>query len=165
MDRTRLIRLAYLHPELRPALLQGMRGRTGSATVTITNTTTGQDMMTDFFLEVVKQAMGSGASADVVYDKGIFRVTVDADDWNRDEPGETFTRHYVVEFKLRQHAMVVTSEGKSLKMPFDVFGGSVLEAGTLLRRLAHRLPSPQDSFTPDTPSLQDSAPEEYWTER
>jgi len=157
--RSQLIRLAHSNPELRPHLLPLLKQ---ANEITIT-TDSISDAVTSFLFKVAERD-----AQDVSLENGKVIMDFSVDDWNPEEPGEYVDIDYKVIIDLRRNVIQVGDHrGKKVyqKFPFNAWEANVSEVRRMLSKLQKFVPHPGFRFTEDTPSIQDNAPLEYFTER
>ena len=154
MLRKKLIRMAHTNPELRPHILPLLKdaGVEKEATTTTVQMETLWDGVYEFLTKTLQPQ-------DFDFQRHTIILSFDDDD------GDAY-RDYTLELNLMRGTMVVKAWKKTYgKLSIDLWNATSRQLIRAHEKLAAKVPWGGDTSQPDSPSLQDRAPMEYFTER
>lgn len=133
-----------------------------ASTMTIEDSDTAADTVSSFIEAAAKKVFFRSLQDTTYEGSGLWAVSISEDDYN----GEQY-RDFEFIVNTKSHNIKIVSYGKVLGVkPLDLWGATVHEVATVMKALSRSVPRPSsggDDY--DTPSLQDTAPLEYFTER
>jgi len=132
---------------------------------TVTSSTTGEDVMRSFLEAAADEAFGRARMETSYMPDGTFRLAVEQETWDPQYPSETNYVEHVFIFYPSRKKVVYTVQGATKArnqehvLTVDIYTASVSKLARLMRAFK------ASSSERDTPSLDDSAPLEHFTER
>ena len=130
-----------------------------SRNVMLNRDTSLDELVTEFLNEAASIAFGGSSVEEVLpVEPGVFKVGIVQDDWNPEEPGETFSYDFTFLINLKMRTLSLETP-KRARIPIDVWESSVQKFAVAMKRLSRMVPSPV--VHEDSPSLQETHPWHY----